>query len=110
MVTGLKIVNDFLRFRGEDKFEKLDFILTYRMVTTIDKVYYTHFLILARKLEQATSLLEATVEQEGDFSTSMVIWPKELFENRLIYLFIYLLHFYCAVSNMYKISFDGAHT
>ena len=28
----------------------------------------------------------------------------------LIYLFIYLLHFYCAVSNMYKISFDGAHT
>ena len=27
-----------------------------------------------------------------------------------IYLFIYLLHFYCAVSNMYKISFDGAHT
>ena len=33
-----------------------------------------------------------------------------LLGQQTIHLFIYLLHFYCAVSNMHKISFDGAHT
>ena len=84
MEIGLMIANDYLRFRGEDEFENLDIFLTCKMVTTVDSVYCTRFLILTRKLEQATSLLEASVEQEGDFSTSMVIWPKELFESRLI--------------------------
>ena len=35
---------------------------------------------------------------------------SQMNSHNFIYLFIYLLHFYCAVSNMYKISFDGSHT
>ena len=52
--------------------------LSCEIVTTADVIYFSQLLFFRRKLERAISLLEAIVEQEGDFSTSVVIWPKQL--------------------------------
>ena len=53
--------------------------LTYSMLTTADKTYYSQVLIFNRKLERAISILKDVVEQEGAYSISMVIWPRELY-------------------------------
>ena len=56
--------------------------LTYYISTNADRVYFSQVLIFNRKLEQAISILKDVVEQEGDYSTSVVIWPKGLYESR----------------------------
>ena len=58
--------------------------LTYSMLTTADRIYFSQVLIVNKKLEQAISILESIVEQEGAYSISMVIWPKELYGSRFI--------------------------
>ena len=50
---------------------------------TADRLYFSQCLISRKIPEQALPLLEATVKQEGDFSTSVVIWPKQLYESCL---------------------------
>ena len=62
----------------------LETAFKYRIATTADKTYYSQFLISNRKLEQAISILKDVVEQEEDYSTSMVIWPKELYGSLFI--------------------------
>ena len=66
------------------QFDKMEHLLGRSISTTADKLYFSQFLITRRKLEKAVSLLKAIVEQEGDFSTSVVIWSKNLYECFLI--------------------------
>ena len=54
------------------------------IVTTADKIYFAQLLIFRNKLERAILILEAIVEQEGDISTSVIIWPKQLYESGLV--------------------------
>ena len=54
------------------------------MSTNADRIYYSQVLILFRKVEQAISVLENVVEQEGTYSVSMVIWPKDFYGSRFI--------------------------
>ena len=54
------------------------------MLTTADRIYFSQFLIFSENLEQAISILKDVVEQEGDFSISMVIWPKELYASHIL--------------------------
>ena len=58
--------------------------LTYSMSTNADRVYFCQVLIFSFKLDQAISILKDVVEQEGDLSISMVIWPKILYGSRFI--------------------------
>ena len=87
MITVLKNLDDYLRMFNEraiDVLNEFELKLTYSMTTTVDRICFSQVLILERKLEQAISILKAVVEQEGDFSISMVIWPKELYRSGLI--------------------------
>ena len=54
------------------------------MLTTADRIYFCQVLIFCKIFEHAISILKDVVEQEGDYSTSMVIWPKELYGSRFI--------------------------
>ena len=65
-------------------FEQIELMLLRSISTTADIIYFSQFLIFRRKLEQAISHLEFTVEQEGDFSKSVVIWSKQLYASCLI--------------------------
>ena len=65
-------------------YDCLEHMLTSVISTTADRIYFSQFLLFSGKREHAIPLLKATVEQEGDFSTSVVIWPKQLYETFLI--------------------------
>ena len=58
--------------------------LPYSMSTNADRIYFSQVLIFSRRLEQAISVLEDVVEQEGAYSISMVIWPKDFYGARFI--------------------------
>ena len=64
--------------------DNIELTLMFSISTTADIIYFSQFLIFQRKLEQAISHLEFTVEQEGDFSKSLVIWPKQLYASCLV--------------------------
>ena len=55
-----------------------------QIVTTADRVYYAQVLIAGKKIEQAISNLNAIVDSEGDYSLSVVIWPKPTWESNLL--------------------------
>ena len=59
-------------------------LLTYFILTNADRIYFCQVLVFNRKLERAISILKDVLEQEGDYSISMVIWPKEFYGSRLI--------------------------
>ena len=76
MNSKFKLFTDNIPRIGEISVKTIDnreYILLYKMAITADTIYYTQFLIVRRKLEQAISLLKVILEQEGDFSISMVI-------------------------------------
>ena len=86
MTMAFKILAEYLQNVGEYPVEIMDVFelsLT-NFITTADTIYFSQFLIFRGKPEQAISLLETIVEQEGDFSTSVVIWPKELYGSKFI--------------------------
>ena len=64
-----------------NEFENL---LKYCVSTNADRIYFSQFLLFNDNLKQAISILKDVVEQEGDFSISMVIWPKELYASHLL--------------------------
>ena len=55
-----------------------------QMVTTADRVHYAQVLIAGNKIEQAIPNLNAIVEEEGDYSLSVVIWPKLILKSYLL--------------------------
>ena len=63
-----------------EHFDNLEHWLGRSISTTANRLYFSQFLVTRRKLEKAVSLLKAIVEQEGDFSTSVIIWSKNLYE------------------------------
>ena len=86
MMKLRKMTNNFSRISGEyavDIFDSIEMLMN-SISTNADRMYFSQYLIFRRKLEQSISLLEAIVEQEGDFSTSVVIWSKNLYECCLI--------------------------
>ena len=54
--------------------------------TIADKIYYCQPLIFGGALQEATSLLETIVEQEGDYSLSVVIWSKRIWRRKTTFL------------------------
>ena len=54
--------------------------------TNADKIYYCQSLITGSSLQEATSLLETVVEQNGDYSLSVVIWSKEFWGDKTTFL------------------------
>ena len=60
----------------------LSYSVVHAMQTTADKTYYSQFFIYMKECEPAVSLLEEIVEQEGDYSLSVVILSKP-FSNLL---------------------------
>ena len=62
----------------------LEHTLSYSMLTTADGIYFSQVLIFNRNLERAISILKVVVEQEGTYSVSMVIWPKQLYGSGFI--------------------------
>ena len=60
-----------------DDFPFLETNLARYSRTTADRTYYSQFLIfVAGKIEKAIPQLENIIDQEGDYSLSVVIWPK----------------------------------
>ena len=53
-------------------------------VTTSDRVYYAQVLIVMNEIEQAISILNAIIEEEGDYSLSVVIWPKPTWQSNFL--------------------------
>ena len=53
-------------------------------VTTSDKVYYAQILIFRNKIEQAICILNDVIEEEGDYSLSVVIWSKPIWESNFL--------------------------
>ena len=84
MTSSLKVMAYHLRISAFDTLKRFEPMLTYSMSTTADRIYFCQVLIFNRKLEQAISILKVIVEQEGDYSISMVIWPRELYGSRFI--------------------------
>ena len=84
IMLTLKMLADHLRRFPKVSFQYIEPTLTCFTFTNADRTYFSQVLIFNRKLEQAISILEDVVEQEGDYSISMVIWPKELYESGFI--------------------------
>ena len=87
MMTSLTSFVDHVRVYDYFTVDVLNFhehSITYRMSTTADRIYFSQFLFFNKKLEQAISILIDVVEQEGEYSISMVIWPKKFYETRFI--------------------------
>ena len=63
---------------------QLDYYSALSMRTTADKTYYSQFLVFAKEGEHAVSLLEDVVEQEGDYSLSVVIVSRQFWESSLL--------------------------
>ena len=47
--------------------------------TTADRTYYAQVLIFVGRIDKAVSELEDIIDQEGDYSLSVVIWPKYVY-------------------------------
>ena len=52
--------------------------------STADRMYYAQILIFNNNIEEAISILNTVIETEGDYSLSVVILPKEVWNSNLL--------------------------
>ena len=93
MMLNFKILADLSLMSNEcsvrsrdilDVFQALEPLFAHLMSTNADRTYNSQFLIFSRRLDRTISILKDVAEQEGAYSISMVIWPRELYESRFI--------------------------
>ena len=64
--------------------DNAEVLIRRQIVTTADRVYYAQVMIVRKKFEQAISTLNAIVDTEGNYSRSVVIWPKPLWKSNFL--------------------------
>ena len=65
---------------NKDNYDHMTDILTRHARSAADRMYLALFLIFVKRYDRAASVLNAIIDEEGDFSMSVVVCPKAFWE------------------------------
>ena len=68
----------------DDLNNELEVIMARQAKSTADRMYYAQVLIFNKQIEKAISILNSIIAAEGDYSLSVFICPKLLWESNLL--------------------------